>query len=93
LMGSLNLEENIEYPKGVDLLILPFQGRSDLSTYTIPLIQRLEPKKVLLDHFDDSFPPISSLVDTQPFVKLMREKFPGIPVIYLNAGEEWIVDF
>jgi len=93
LMGSLNLEENIEYPKGVDLLILPFQGRSDLSTYAIPFIQRLEPKKVLLDHFDDSFPPISSSVDTLPFVKLMREKFPAIPVIYLNAGAEWIVDF
>jgi L-ascorbate metabolism protein UlaG (beta-lactamase superfamily) len=92
LMGSLNLDENIEYPKGVDLLILPFQGRSDLSTYAIPFIQRLEPKKVLLDHFDDSFPPISSSVDTRPFIKLMREKYPAIPVICLNAGAEWIVD-
>ncbi|MCL2196878.1 MAG: MBL fold metallo-hydrolase [Treponema sp.] len=93
LMGSLNLDENIEYPKSADLLILPFQGRSDLNTYAIPFIQRLEPKKVLLDHFDDSFPPISSSVATLPFVKLMREKYPAIPVICLNAGKEWIVDF
>lgn len=93
LMGSLNLDENIEYPKDVDLLILPFQGRSDLNTYVIPFIQRLEPKKVLLNHFDDSFPPISSSVDIQSFIELMKEEFPAISVIYINAGTEWLIDF
>ena len=90
LLGSLNLDDNTEYPEGADLLILPFQGRSDISKYAMPFIGRLQPKKVLLDHFDDSFPPISSSVETGPFVSLMRRKYPDIPVICPQAGAEWI---
>jgi L-ascorbate metabolism protein UlaG (beta-lactamase superfamily) len=90
LLGSLNLDEHTEYPEGVDLLILPFQGRSDMSKYAMPFIDRLHPKKVLLDHFDDTFPPISSAVDTGLFVKLMADKHPNVPVICTPAGNEWI---
>jgi len=86
LLGSLNLDENTEYSKGVDLLILPFQGRSDICKYAMPFIDRLRPKKVLLDHFDDSFPPISSNVKTGSFISLMRQKYPSIPVICTQPG-------
>ena len=87
LMGSLNLDENTEYPKNADLLVLPFQGRSDLDVYAMDFIKRLEPKKVLLDHFDNSFPPVSSSVDTGTFIKKMKKTFPGIPVICPEPGE------
>jgi L-ascorbate metabolism protein UlaG (beta-lactamase superfamily) len=90
LLGSLNLDEHTEYPEGVDLLILPFQGRSDIGSYAISFIDRLRPKKVLLDHFDDTFPPVSSYVDTRLFIKLMADKHPDIPVICAQAGNEWI---
>jgi len=90
LLGSLNLDDNTEYPKDADLLILPFQGRSDLAKYAMPFIDRLKPKKVLLDHFDDAFPPISSNVRTGPFVSLMRRKHPGVPVLCPEASAEWI---
>ena len=90
LLGSLNLDDAIEYPKGADLLILPFQGRSDISTYAIPIIERLHPKKIFLDHFDDSFPPVSSPVDTSFFVKLMIQIFSDVPVICQKASSEWI---
>jgi len=90
MMGSLNLDGNTEYPIGADLLILPFQGRSDMSGYAAPFIDRLQPKRIMLIHFDDSFPPISRTVKTEPFVSLMRRKHPGIPVIRPTAGAEWI---
>jgi len=90
LLGSLNLDENTEYPKSADLLILPLQGRSDVSKYAMNIIDRLQPKKVLLDHFDDSFPPISSYVDTEHFASLMKSKYPGVPVISPQAGVAWI---
>ena len=89
LMGSLDLDDTIEYPKGMDLLILPFQGRSDLGIYAMQFIERLRPKKVMLDHFDDAFPPISSSVDTRPFIANMEEKYPAVPVICPVAGAEW----
>ena len=90
LLGSLNLDDNTEYPIGADLLIVPFQGRSDIASYTVPFIERLQPKKIILDHFNDTFPPISSEVNTGPFISLMRQKYPGIPVICPHAGPEWI---
>jgi L-ascorbate metabolism protein UlaG (beta-lactamase superfamily) len=90
LLGSLNLDDDTEYPTGADLLILPFQGRSDLTKYAMPFIDRLQPKKILLDHFDDAFPPISSNVKTGPFIALMRRKYPGVQVICTEPGAEWI---
>jgi len=91
LLGSLNLEGNTEYPVGVDLLILPFQGRSDITGYAMQVVGRLQPRKILLDHFDDTFPPISSSVRTGRFVKKMQRDFPAVPVICRPAGSEWIV--
>ena len=90
LMGSLNLDDETDYPTGADLLIMPFQGRSDINKYAIQFIDRLKPKKVLLDHFDDTFPPFSSAVNTSLFVSLMGQKYPGIQVIVPRASAEWI---
>ncbi|MCL2045609.1 MAG: MBL fold metallo-hydrolase [Oscillospiraceae bacterium] len=90
LLGSLNLDADTEYPIGADLLILPLQGRSDISEYALSFIDHLMPKMILLDHYDDAFPPISSAVDTEPFVTLIAKRHPNIPVISLKPGVEWI---
>lgn len=67
IMGSLGLDPNVVYPTGADALILPFQGRSDLAAYSRPIVERLQPRAVYLDHYDDSFPPLTADIDTQPF--------------------------
>ena len=90
LLGSLNLDDSTEYPKSADLLVLPLQGRSDISKYAMDFIRKLQPKKVLLDHFDDSFPPISSAVDTTTFVSNIKQKHPDIRVICPQASSNWI---
>ena len=91
LLGSLNLDDDAEYPEGVDLLILPFQGRSDITRYAVKFIERLRPKKVFLDHFDDTFPPVSSRVKTARFIHKTQRDFPAVTVICRQAGPEWIV--
>ena len=90
LMGSLSLDDSSDYPRGADLLVLPFQGRSDIARYALPFIDRLQPKRVLLDHHDNTFPPVSSEISTEPFVTLMREEFPTVEVLCPQAGAEWI---
>jgi L-ascorbate metabolism protein UlaG (beta-lactamase superfamily) len=90
LFGSLNMDGETAYPKGADLLILPFQGHSGMCRYAMPFIERLAPQKVLLTHFDDSFPPITSRVNPAPFVARMRKEYPHIPVILPQAGEDFI---
>jgi len=90
LLGSLNLDNNTEYPKNADLLILPFQGRADINKYALSFIDRLLPKKIMLGHFDDTFPPVSSNVSCKRFISRMRDKYPDIQVICPKAGNDWI---
>ena len=86
IMGSLNLSADVEYPTGADMLILPFQGRSDLEKCGLSIVRRLKPGKVFLDHYDDSFPPISDRISTENFEKILREQ-EKIPCRALEKGE------
>lgn len=86
IMGSMNLDETVKYPMGADVLILPLQGRSDQDTYALQFIERLKPKTVLIDHYDDAFPPISDRVDPSGFIKNVQERF-GISCYPMKKGE------
>ena len=69
LLGSLNLREEIEYPTGCDLLILPYNGWEDNLPPAQSVIQRLKPKRVVLDHYDDTFPPLTMPLDLDPIIE------------------------
>ena len=62
-MGSMNLDKNTLYPKYVDYLFLAYQGRSDLHIKILDILKVIKPKKIILTHFDNSFPPISKDVN------------------------------
>lgn len=87
VLGSLNLEEHTKYPKHVDMLVLPYQGATDLIASALSVIETIEPRTVLLDHFDDAFPPISSHIDTRPLKKALSEHYPDLPVVKPTAGK------
>jgi L-ascorbate metabolism protein UlaG (beta-lactamase superfamily) len=78
IMGSMNLDEHTDYPTGADLLILALQGRSDQDTYALDFVERLKPQAILLDHYDNTFPPMSGEVNPSGFINNVREKY-GIP--------------
>lgn len=80
LMGTANLRTDISYPQHMDLLIFPYQGRSDMADYSLSLFVKLKPQAVLLDHFDDAFPPISSAMDCGEIIRLAGEAFPGMKI-------------
>lgn len=86
LLGSAGLDKHTFYPIDADLLVFPYQGRSDMAKYSLPLIARLQPKRVLLDHYDDAFPPFTSTVKTDDIQKSVAEKL-GVPVSPFVAGE------
>lgn len=85
VMGSLGLDEHTDYPTGADVLILPFQGRSDLETYALDFVRRLKPRAVLLDHHDDAFPPVSDKIHTEEFIKILSQQ-EHIPCYALVKG-------
>ena len=87
LLGSMGLLPEMDYPTGADLLILPFQGCDNPAKQAAQIVERLRPGRILLDHFDGAFPPISRSVDTRPFKKLMDERYPQIRVAKPVAGK------
>ena len=83
LMGSLNLREDTGYPVGADLLVLPYNGWEDNYPPAVRAIERLSPKRVVLDHYDDTFPPVTQPVDLSPIL----HRYAGL-VTPLQPGKE-----
>ena len=88
VLGSLGLDPELKYPVGADLLVLPYQGTSNLVWEAMEIIKRLKPKAVFVDHFDDTFPPISNHIDTAELEEIL---FGIIPVTVPEAGDEYLV--
>ena len=82
LMGSMNLRDEVEYPVEADLLILPYNGWEDNFPPAVRVIERLKPKRVLLDHYDDTFPPLTMPLDLEPILG----KYEG-RVMAMRIGE------
>ena len=74
LMGSMGMAEGVDYPNGANLLILPFQGTGDPARTVRPIVDKLKPKRILLDHYDDAFPPMSAQISTERFEREMTGK-------------------
>ena len=81
VLGSLSLDPDEQYSTSPDLLILPYQGNSHLLQMALDIVQELTPKAILLDHFDDAFPPISRQIDVAPFIEAMAELNHNIEVM------------
>ncbi len=86
LLGSLALDNRTEYPKDVDVLVLPYQGSSSLQRKAVKIIRQIRPKTVILSHFDDAFPPISRSINTRKFQLTMQKRMPFVKVIRPEAG-------
>ena len=86
LMGSLNLRDELSYPTGADLLVLPYNGWPDNLPPAKRVIERLKPKAVVLDHWDDTFPPLTTPVDLEPILRA----YPGF-VTPMSHGSTVII--
>lgn len=87
VLGSLGLDAHTDYPTGADVLILPFQGRSGLEAYALGIVRRLEPRAVLLDHYDNAFPPLSGEINTEDFIQILGEQ-EHIPCRAMGKGQD-----
>ncbi len=74
ILGSLALADGIDYPKDVDIAFFPYQGSKKVCDIALRIYDKLRPQAVLLTHFDDTFPPFSSEVDTSDFEEHMKKR-------------------
>lgn len=72
VLGSAGMDEGTEYPKDADLLVFPYQGRAGMHRYMKRFLQRFRPRAVMLDHFDDAFPPLTHTIGTRKFVPAVK---------------------
>lgn len=87
VFGSSGMSENMSLLEPIDILIWPYQGREDMAEYSLEMIQKINPRTVILSHFDDAFPPITVAIDTKKFVDLLRKVRPDIKVIVPKYGK------
>lgn len=92
LLGSLALPEGYTYPQNPDVLIMPYQGNSDLITPALHIIGTIKPKSVVLDHFDDAFPPISKTIETKGLEVEMGKRFPDVTIINPETSKSIILN-
>lgn len=77
LLGSAGMDENTKYPVSTDLLVFPYQGRARMHRYMISFLKQFQPKTVMIDHFDDAFPPLTHAVNTKKFVPTVKKTLPN----------------
>lgn len=77
IFGSMGFADGVKYPNP-DLLVLPLQGHSCIFNLALEAVSRIKPSAVMLDHFDDSFPPVSDTIDAEAFAEFLKEKIPGV---------------
>lgn len=73
VMGSMNLRDECAYPVESDALILPYNGWEDNFPPAVRVLDKLKPRYIYLDHFDNTFPPLTSEIDLSPVL----EKYKG----------------
>ncbi|MBQ6020765.1 MAG: MBL fold metallo-hydrolase [Clostridia bacterium] len=88
LTGSFRDTPEIEYPKNADLLVLANGGSIFVPEKTAGFIAKYTPKAILVDHFDNAFPPVTRNLDLTRLKKRVQRDHPEIRFIIPEAGKE-----
>ena len=70
-----------------DILLVPLQGHSRIIQIAHKYVKALKPGVVIPNHQDNFFPPISTMVDPQPFVELVKQTNPDTEIKILEINE------
>ncbi len=91
LTGSFRDTPEIEYPKDIDLLVLANGGSVFVPEKTAGFIDKYKPKAILVDHFDNAFPPVTRNVSVKRLQKKVAKDHPEIKFIVPEICKE--IDF
>ena len=66
--------------------LLPFAGRTDIVNYALAGLRVVRPRRVVLHHFDDFFPPFSRPYPVAEFSARVRAELPEVELVVPEAG-------
>lgn len=81
LTGSFREHPEELYPDDIDLLVLANGGSIFVPEKTKDFIDKYRPKKILVDHFDDAFPPLTRNVSVKRLKRMTKKNHPEIEFI------------
>ena len=85
--GSPQEELNRLAGHSTDVLLLPLQGNTRICDIALKYVRAMRPNLVIPHHQDDFYPPISSMVDIEPFVAGVKRECPGTEVKVMSLNE------
>ena len=88
LTGSFREHPDGGYPKDADLFVLANGGSVFIPEKTRDFIEKYSPKKILVNHFDDAFPPLTRPVSVKRLKKTIKRKHPDIEFIIPDICKE-----
>ena len=89
LTGSFREDRTVEYPRDADLCIIANGGSVFVPEVTAHFISKYTPKRILVDHFDNAFPPVTRNVSVKRFKKTVNKNHPEIDFIVPEICEEF----
>ena len=81
LTGSFRDTPSVTYPENVDLLVLANGGSVFVPEKSAAFIEKYRPKAILVDHFDDAFPPVTRNVSVKRLQQTVARNHPEIRFI------------
>lgn len=88
LTGSFREHPEGHYPENVDLFVLANGGSVFIPEKTKEFIAKYHPKKILVNHFDDAFPPLTRNVSVKRLKKTVKKNHPDIEFIIPEICKE-----
>ncbi|MBU2551116.1 MAG: MBL fold metallo-hydrolase [Proteobacteria bacterium] len=85
--GSLPEELDRLGRQPTDILLVPLQGHTKICDIALNYVRALKPGLVIPHHQDDFFPPVSQMVDIEPFLQGVRRECPGTGVRVMKMNE------
>ncbi len=74
-----------------DILLVPLQGHTDICNIALEYVHVTQPRVVIPHHHDDFFPPVSSMIDIEPFIAGVKRECPGTEVRVMELNETVIL--
>lgn len=81
VMGSFGVDAKAKYHKKPDILVLPYNGSTNIPALAEAPLRSLQPKMVFFDHYDNAFPPLTRRMDVENYEKRLKREFPGLQTL------------
>lgn len=88
LTGSFREHPEGRYPENVDLFVLANGGSVFIPEKTKKFIAKYHPKRILVNHFDDAFPPLTRPVSVKRLKNTVKKNHPDIEFIIPDICKE-----